>query len=90
MQVRLPLVPGVTDTIANVSVSCQGDGTFAAPAACAWTCSSGYCQDGNACSASKSVPCDANNGNPANSSDTVANVSVACLRRRSASSPPTR
>jgi len=67
-----------SDTLANVNIACQSDGTFAAPAPCEWSCNSGYCEDGNTCLASMSVQCDMNNANPGNSSDTLANVNIAC------------
>jgi len=67
-----------TDTVVNVTVACQSSGTFAAPALCGWTCNLNYCLDGGLCLGSKSVPCDTNNNNPTNSTDTIANVIVAC------------
>lgn len=79
--------PHSNDTIANVTVTCQSNGTFSAPAACGWHCVSSYCLESGACLASKVVTCDINNGNPANSSDTLAGVTVTCQANGSFTAP---
>ncbi|MFH1807693.1 MAG: hypothetical protein ABIJ09_03030 [Pseudomonadota bacterium] len=68
-----------TDVAADVTVTCQPDGTFAAPQLCSWACDTNYCAEGDLCLGSKNVPCDANNANPVNSTDVTADVTVTCL-----------
>ncbi|GEM_PF-1174143 len=65
-----------SDTIANVTITYTTVGGWTAPADCAWTCDTDYTLEGGLCINSKEVPCDTDNGNPAHSSDTIANVTI--------------
>ncbi|MCA9523645.1 MAG: hypothetical protein KC609_21865 [Myxococcales bacterium] len=75
-------------TVQNVTVTCQPGGSFSSPAACSWSCDTGYCQDGaSQCLSSKQVSCSTSGTKPTNSSWTVQNVTVTCQSGGTFSSP---
>ncbi|HNT27486.1 MAG TPA: hypothetical protein PKH10_04815, partial [bacterium] len=63
-----------SDVIANVTITYTSAGGWAAPADCAWSCDTDFALEGGACINQKDVPCDTDNANPLNSSDTIVNV----------------
>ncbi|HXI58029.1 MAG TPA: hypothetical protein VNO55_18315 [Polyangia bacterium] len=65
-----------SDIAANVTIHYTTAGGWESPAKCAWACDSAYTQEGQSCINQKMVPCDTNNGNPANSTDTAGNVTI--------------
>ncbi|HSA34693.1 MAG TPA: hypothetical protein P5077_13290, partial [bacterium] len=65
-----------SDTIANVTILYTTDGGWELPADCAWTCDTDFALEGGDCINQKEVPCDEDNGNPVNSSDIIANVTI--------------
>ena len=64
------------DIIANVTITYTTAGGWTSPADCLWTCNTDYAPEGGACINTKEVSCDTDNANPANSSDTLANVTI--------------
>ena len=65
-----------TDTLVNVTITYTNDEGWAAPVDCAWTCDTDYTLEGGLCINEKQVPCDEDNANPVNSTDTIANVTI--------------
>lgn len=65
------------DVTADVTVTYTDLGGWSDPADCAWACDTDFALEGGACIDEKLVPCDADNANPLNSHDVVADVTVA-------------
>ena len=77
-----------SDSVVMVTVTFDPTtNAWSQPAKCAWSCNPGFCRDQNSCITDKTVRCDPNNGNPANSSDTPADVRITCQANGALSTP---
>ncbi len=64
------------DIIADVTITYTTLGGWEAPADCAWECDDDFAEEGGFCINEKTVSCDEDNGNPVNSHDIVADVTI--------------